>query len=401
MCHAASRVKASQPARHRLAAAVGAAAASEGARLLAAANRGFAPSAVGARARACGEADGGVAAQGAVPVRVGAVVVLDQHVDRPGGAGANAALLQRAILDGVALATHDPIAGSVPWVATSPPPGAHPDDAARRAVARWAPACGLRVRRAIRPRSRRARQRGVARSEPEPGASGQPSGSWEPTADAVPATVFSLPPGSPAVIPLGLPAGGHRSRSPPLTSRSPARLAGEPQRGVDLLAAPVGDSSGADALLLAEQAGASRLTSDAFARVGLAHRSAAALARAANLATDAAAAHPDRLLTLRAFALAELANQAADAEIAAAVPGEPPPPSQLPPGALARLAAHNSRARSASMVTMLGKAERGLDHAAHWGTTTTCFTPIFVLSSVTTPSKTRSSCPRWGRMNFS
>ncbi|XXX75244.1 hypothetical protein WMF30_47105 [Sorangium sp. So ce134] len=189
-----------------------------------------------------------------------------------------------------------------------------------------------------------------------------------PSAGAPPSTVFALPPGSPPAVPLGLPA-----RVPPLPlpgDRAPlaaaraARVAGDPRRGVALLAGPAGDSSGADALLLgllAERAGEARIAADAFTRIGLAHRSSAALARAANLATDVAAAAPapDRRLTLRALALAELAVQAAAREASAAqgaapaasgnaaagpsaaAPAGPAPaaPSlQLPPAALARLA---------------------------------------------------------------
>ncbi|WP_437722830.1 hypothetical protein [Sorangium sp. So ce861] len=187
-------------------------------------------------------------------------------------------------------------------------------------------------------------------AEVDPGDDGQLPGA--PSAGAPPSTVFSLPPGSPPAVPLGLPA-----RVPPLPlpgDRAPlataraARIAGDPRRGVALLAGPAGGSSGADALLLgllAERAGEARMAADAFTRIGLAHRSAAALARAANLATDVAAAAPapDRRLTLRALALAELAVQAAARE-ASAGPGAsatgsaaPSPPLQLPPAALARL----------------------------------------------------------------
>ncbi|WP_437951841.1 hypothetical protein WME98_14445 [Sorangium sp. So ce296] len=160
--------------------------------------------------------------------------------------------------------------------------------------------------------------------EVDPGDAGQLPGA--PAAGAPPSTVFSLPPGSPPAVPLGLPA-----RVPPLplpddpaplaTARA-ARIAGDPRRGVALLAGPAGGSSGADALLLgllAERAGEARIAADAFTRIGLAHRSSAALARAANLATDVAAAAPapDRRLTLRALALAELALQAAAREASA------------------------------------------------------------------------------------
>ncbi|XXY54043.1 hypothetical protein WME91_23215 [Sorangium sp. So ce269] len=196
------------------------------------------------------------------------------------------------------------------------------------------------------------------------------------SAGAPPSTVFSLPPGSPPAVPLGLPA-----RVPPLplpADRAPlanaraARIAGDPRRGVALLAGPAADSAGADALLLgllAERSGEARIAADAFTRIGLAHRSAAALARAANLATDvaASAAKPDRLLTLRALVLAELAVQTAAREAAGGDQGAAPsgsapagaapsgstppgaapagstpsrsaPPLQLPPAALARLA---------------------------------------------------------------
>ncbi|WP_437277233.1 hypothetical protein WME90_39270 [Sorangium sp. So ce375] len=197
-------------------------------------------------------------------------------------------------------------------------------------------------------------------------------------AGAPPSTVFSLPPGSPTAVALGLPA-----RVPPLPlpdDRAPlaaargAHSSGDPRRGIALLAGPAGDSAGADALLLgflAERSGDAQIGADAFTRIGLAHRSAAALARAANLATDvaAAAATPDRRLTLRALALAELAVQesareagaaqgvapAAAGNTAPAAPGNtaaspaaappagaasaaPSPPLQLPPAALARLA---------------------------------------------------------------
>ncbi|WP_437673547.1 hypothetical protein [Sorangium sp. So ce131] len=164
------------------------------------------------------------------------------------------------------------------------------------------------------------------------------------SAGAPPVTVFSLPPGSPPAVPLGLPA-----RVPPLplpadvaplaAARGAVRLAGPAgtARGVALLAGPAGGSAGADALLLgllAEQAGEARIAADAFTRIGLTHRSAAALARAANLSTDVAAgaATPDRRLTLRALALAELAEQEAAREAGLAGP------AQRPPAALARLA---------------------------------------------------------------
>ncbi|WP_437894758.1 hypothetical protein [Sorangium sp. So ce124] len=191
------------------------------------------------------------------------------------------------------------------------------------------------------------------------------------TAGAPPSTVFSLPPGSPVAVPLGLPA-----RVPPLPlpdDRAPlaaargARANGDPRRGVALLAGPAGDSAGADALLLgllAERSSEVQIAADAFTRIGLAHRSAAALSRAANLATDVASAAPapDRRLTLRALVLAELAVQEAAREASAgrqgaapaasgnaaqgpaiappagAAPGAPSPPVQLPPAALARLA---------------------------------------------------------------
>ncbi|XXT17945.1 hypothetical protein WME94_47730 [Sorangium sp. So ce429] len=161
------------------------------------------------------------------------------------------------------------------------------------------------------------------------------------SAGAPPSTVFSLPPGSPPAVPLGLPA-----RVPPLplpADRAPlanareARIAGDPRRGVALLAGPAGDSAGADALLLgllAERSGDARIAADAFTRIGLAHRSAAALARAANLATDvaASAAKPDRLLTLRALVLAELAVQTAAREAAGGDQGAAPaaPASSAP-----------------------------------------------------------------------
>ncbi|WP_438005742.1 hypothetical protein WME89_44880 [Sorangium sp. So ce321] len=166
------------------------------------------------------------------------------------------------------------------------------------------------------------------------------------SAGAPPSTVFSLPPGSPPAVPLGLPA-----RVPPLplpADRAPlanareARIAGDPRRGVALLASPAADSAGADALLLgllAERSGDARIAADAFTRIGLAHRSAAALARAANLATDvaASAAKPDRLLTLRALVLAELAVQTAAREAAGGDQGAAPaaPASSAPaaPGA--------------------------------------------------------------------
>ncbi|WP_437295365.1 hypothetical protein [Sorangium sp. So ce426] len=188
-----------------------------------------------------------------------------------------------------------------------------------------------------------------------------------PTAGAPPSTVLTLPPGSPVAVPLGLAA-----RVPPLPlpdDRAPlaaargARASVDPRRGVALLAGPAGDSSGADALLLgllAERSGEVQLAADAFTRIGLAHRSSAALARAANLATDVASAAPapDRRLTLRALVLAELAVQEAAREASAgqqgAAPaasgsaaqrpavappaGAAPPPVQLPPAALARLA---------------------------------------------------------------
>ncbi|WP_437990900.1 hypothetical protein [Sorangium sp. So ce145] len=187
------------------------------------------------------------------------------------------------------------------------------------------------------------------------------------TAGAPSSIALTLPPGSPVAVPLGLPA-----RVPPLPlpdDRAPlaaardARAGVDPRRGVALLAGPAGDSSGADALLLgllAERSGEVQLAADAFTRIGLAHRSSAALARAANLATDVASAAPapDRRLTLRALVLAELAVQEAAREASAgqrgAAPaasgsaaqgpavappaGAAPPPVQLPPASLARLA---------------------------------------------------------------
>ncbi|XYH96331.1 hypothetical protein ACMHYB_52570 [Sorangium sp. So ce1128] len=153
------------------------------------------------------------------------------------------------------------------------------------------------------------------------------------SAGAPRSTVFSLPPGSPPAVPLGLPARVPPLPLPadpaPLAAARAARIAGDPRRGVALLAGPAGDSAGADALLLgllAERSGDARIAADAFTRIGLAHRSAAALARAANLATDVAASaeKPDRLLTLRALALAELAVQAAAREAAGGDQGAAP-----------------------------------------------------------------------------
>ncbi|MGK3968992.1 hypothetical protein WMF38_36645 [Sorangium sp. So ce118] len=183
------------------------------------------------------------------------------------------------------------------------------------------------------------------------------------SAGAPPSTVFSLPPGSPPAVPLGLPARVPPLPLPadraPLASARAARIAGDPRRGVALLAGPAGDSAGADALLLgllAERSGDARIAADAFARIGLAHRSAAALARAANLATDvaASAAKPDRLLTLRALVLAELAVQTAAREAAGGDQGAAPaaPASSAP-------AAPGSAASSGSGSAPAGAAPSG------------------------------------------
>ncbi|WP_437503814.1 hypothetical protein [Sorangium sp. So ce1099] len=183
------------------------------------------------------------------------------------------------------------------------------------------------------------------------------------SAGAPPSTVFSLPPGSPPAVPLGLPARVPPLPLPadraPLASARAARIAGDPRRGVALLAGPAADSAGADALLLgllAERSGDARIAADAFTRVGLAQRSAAALARAANLATDvaASAAKPDRLLTLRALALAELAVQTAAREAAGGDQGAAPaaPASSAP-------AAPGSVSSSGSGSTPAGSAPAG------------------------------------------
>ena len=148
-------------------------------------------------------------------------------------------------------------------------------------------------------------------------------------AEGAPSTTFALPPGSPPVVPLGLlarvvplPLPGDLA---PLRAARAAHHAGDPRRGVEALAGPAAASSGADALLLAllaERAGVPGEASDAFTRIGLELGSGPALARAASLATDVAAADRKRVSTLRAYALSELAVQA----------------GELPPGSLARLA---------------------------------------------------------------
>ncbi|MCC6557418.1 MAG: hypothetical protein IT372_31090 [Polyangiaceae bacterium] len=148
-------------------------------------------------------------------------------------------------------------------------------------------------------------------------------------AEVGPSATFALPPGSPPVVPLGMLARVDPLPLPeelgPLRAARAARGAGDPRRGFKELVGPAGASSGADALLLgllAERSGEARAASDAFARIGVERGSGPALARAASLATDVAAADRERVSVLRAFALAELSVQA----------GEPPP------GALARLA---------------------------------------------------------------
>ncbi|AKT36877.1 hypothetical protein [Chondromyces crocatus] len=158
--------------------------------------------------------------------------------------------------------------------------------------------------------------------------------------EAAPTLAFTLPPGTPPVVPLGLLARLAPLALPPdlgpLRTARGARLEGELRRGIDALTPTAARSSDADALLLAllaERAGSARLGSEAYLRVGLAQRDGRVLSRAATLATDVAAEEGDRLLTLRAFALAELASQASTARAEA---GDPwPDPS---PAAFARLA---------------------------------------------------------------
>ncbi|MGK3985131.1 hypothetical protein WME99_18930 [Sorangium sp. So ce136] len=199
------------------------------------------------------------------------------------------------------------------------------------------------------------------------------------SAGAPPSTVFSLPPGSPPAVPLGLPARVPPlplpADSAPLASAREARIAGDPRSGVALLAGPAADSAGADALLLgllAERSGDARIAADAFTRIGLAHRSAAALARAANLATDVAASaeKPDRLLTLRALALAELAVQTAAREAAGGDQGAAPaaPASSAP-------AAPGTAISSGSGSTPAGSAPSGSTPTAPSGSTPTGSAP--------------------------
>ncbi|EYF06792.1 hypothetical protein [Chondromyces apiculatus] len=151
---------------------------------------------------------------------------------------------------------------------------------------------------------------------------------------------FTLPPGSPPVVPIGLLGRLAPLALPPdlapLGEARSARRAGDVRRGIEILTPTAARSTAADALLLgllAEREGDVLLGSETFLRLGLAHRDGRVIARAATLATDLAAVKGDRLLALRAFAIAELAAQTSAARAAA---GDTwPDPS---PAALARLA---------------------------------------------------------------
>lgn len=133
-----------------------------------------------------------------------------------------------------------------------------------------------------------------------------------------PAEAVTLPAGSGPIEPLG-----YVSRIGPLPSDDPYALA----RARGLFAAhdmpgtvvAIRDTaeSRADAstLLLAvaaERAGLPQQAADALERIGLAHRSGAALAHAAALATDAALARQDKSATLRAFVLVQTAAEFGD-----------------------------------------------------------------------------------------
>jgi hypothetical protein len=138
----------------------------------------------------------------------------------------------------------------------------------------------------------------------------------EPPTDEGSSDYVDLPETSPAVVPLGsfakiaplpLPS---PSKALDLTLRAKSR--GEaPAALLAVLGGSADESSSADALLLAdlaERTGATRPAALAYRRIGETHDSAEALARAAALYTDLAAAEENKSLGLEAYLLARRAE---------------------------------------------------------------------------------------------
>jgi hypothetical protein len=140
--------------------------------------------------------------------------------------------------------------------------------------------------------------------------------------DLAPAPVqaLALPPGSPAVVPFGMPA-----RVPPLPLPDNTAPLGRARRaeaagdaGLAIATLSEGGartSTGADAFLLAtlsERVGTGWIAAEILERIGLAHGSGAALARAAALSAERAAEEGDRARALRSFVLAQIAADSGD-----------------------------------------------------------------------------------------
>ncbi|HZF55849.1 MAG TPA: hypothetical protein VE093_44850 [Polyangiaceae bacterium] len=139
---------------------------------------------------------------------------------------------------------------------------------------------------------------------------------------------LALPPGSPAVVPLGLlpkipplPLPADRTSLKKMRSSAAAALSVDPSRP-DIVAAALSElagdartSSGADGLLfaiLASRAGLPRTGAEILEHIGVTHRSGAALSRAASLWADAAVAERDPSLSLRSYITAQLASDAGE-----------------------------------------------------------------------------------------
>ena len=135
-----------------------------------------------------------------------------------------------------------------------------------------------------------------------------------------PAEAVVLPAGSRSIEPLG-----YVSRIGPLPSspgdpdalaRARLRFGALDMEGAVMAIRPSAEGrADASTLLLAvaaERAGLPQLAADALERIGLTHRSGAALAHAATLAADAALERQDKAATLRAFVLAQIATELGD-----------------------------------------------------------------------------------------
>jgi hypothetical protein len=133
--------------------------------------------------------------------------------------------------------------------------------------------------------------------------------------DTNPPAGLILSTGSPTVVPLGfvprVPPLPLPDKTEPLARARRAESVSDPGTALAALMNGGADkSSDADALLLAvlaERTGAGWIAAEALERIGLSHRSGAALARAAALGADRAAEEQDRARALRSFVLAQVA----------------------------------------------------------------------------------------------